>query len=322
MNFDNILTVRKHESKKLFITINPSVSDYYSNLVQQRNILLLLETNQLFFIGYLLFTHKSQIILDQSQFKWTQTFFEFLREELAISFQAGQPLNVSSYLSGFGSAVTFKGVGSTYILKDVWKAINLNMVEYLKSIYIQTIKTGKKNTKNVPSFLNDKHTFTFTLLTSGIYKLAPKTIAIPYLDERNYEFYKTGKFTDFILNVDSTKFSLHRNIFYLYGGKHMQSLIDSFNDSSPILRLHNYTPTTLRYYIEFIYRGLPAFDDTTNLDLVELYKLADYFEHSMLLDVCRNLLNYHSDLTMIPALQELVRVYSDKDVKSLMTVLN
>ena len=125
-----------------------------------------------------------------------------------------------------------------------------------------------------------------------------------------YKAYLKQKFTDVSLITIDQEFKLHRFVLYSEGGQYFERLYDSeFKQPADKIAVPGYTSATVSLYVDYLYLGSKAFENQPDVDIIELFVLANNYLQSNLERDCLNILNIQATPDDLPALIELNKQY-------------
>ena len=125
-----------------------------------------------------------------------------------------------------------------------------------------------------------------------------------------YKAYLKQKFTDVSLITIDQEFKLHRVVLYSEGGQYFERLYDSeFKQPADKIAVPGYTSATVSLYVDYLYLGSKAFENQPDVDIIELFVLANNYLQSNLERDCLNILNIQATPDDLPALIELNKQY-------------
>lgn len=145
----------------------------------------------------------------------------------------------------------------------------------------------------------------------------------PNLHTQLFKAYLNQKFTDVTLVTADKKFNLHKIVLYSMGGTFFERLYDSeFKQPSAEIPLPGYTSETVSIYIDYLYIGTVAFENHSDVDIIELFELSKEYLQLNLQRDCLNLINAQATLEDLDTLVTLNKRYDDHFLREIIKVLN
>lgn len=158
-----------------------------------------------------------------------------------------------------------------------------------------------------------------------------------------YQAYLDQKFTDVTLVANNKNFKLHKVVLYSMGGDYFKRLYNSkfgqppselllpgyrglpLDENSKILSdiepTSNYSSQTISLYIDYLYLESVAFENQPDIDIIELFELAQAcFQHNLQID-CLNLINAQATPKDLPALEDLNQRYPNSFLTKIISSL-
>lgn len=145
-------------------------------------------------------------------------------------------------------------------------------------------------------------------------------ITFPATDLSLYELYQKQVLTDFAIQAQSQVQAVHRNVFYVHGGLVVKTLLSETYKKPQQLDLSLYSNDTVKNYIAFVYIG-DKYVMSGNINIIELYYVATYLQHDLLVDYCRNLLSLHATTDNIADLEAVANDYKDEYIRKIVVAL-
>ena len=138
------------------------------------------------------------------------------------------------------------------------------------------------------------------------------------LNTRLYQAYLDQKFTDVTLVTNDRRFTLHKNVLYSMGGTFFERLYNSdFKPPSTEISITGYTSETVSLYIDYLYLETAAFENKPNINVIELFELANEYLQLNLQRDCLHLINAHATPEDLDALIGVNARYSDPFLKDI-----
>lgn len=154
----------------------------------------------------------------------------------------------------------------------------------------------------------------------GLYKIPPRIIpSTPQNDL--YHAYVNQERTDFKLSsMDDYQFNVHASVFNTNGGEYFESLLSGKFKKLDCTQLM-FSHQSVALYIDYVYLGEFVLV-RSDIDLIEMYRLALYVSNKNLTDSILNQLSFYATTKDVKALTQLNEMYPSCYLQELIDAIN
>jgi hypothetical protein len=138
----------------------------------------------------------------------------------------------------------------------------------------------------------------------------------------SYNMYLQKTFTDFTVETETNIYYVHKMILYMNGGQYMKTLLSQNlkEAQESKLKIEGYPEDIIKIYIDYIYLGSDILNDI-DIDITQLYILADYLDHYNLKLECLHIINATSKYNDIDTLQNIYNIHPCDNLKNIINAL-
>lgn len=335
----------KSENERTFITTPKSkYTEIVQVLLKTNNFAKIIKSDEFFWSLYCLIQRKQDIDCDNyvgenDMFKYlgldegTRKIIKFIREQL-VEFLESREENKLCY-SGYSTCAqklyNYNGTKKVqchhffvdYVLPFLEKLINAVGFSYSCDFH---------NTYGVNGDLSSMVHYTITLKNKiDSYRISIVTpLVIPnYNSEGLYKTYKQGMFADFTLSAIGGELKVNSYFLYSTSTNVMKLIVAGDFQESENKHAHfpEYSITTLKVYIEFLYLGNKLLDKEyfhllEDCDFTELLNFGHIYEDKCFFDFCVNLFGFFANKGQCKDLIEMSDYYHCDQLKKISEKLN
>lgn len=159
-----------------------------------------------------------------------------------------------------------------------------------------------------------------------IYSIAPQEIPSRELNslvKSTYDMYQNSICCDFIIGIGEVTIPVHSIPFYTYGGDAIKNMLTTNmkEQQERKIEIKEFKEKTVRAFIDFIYlgpKGLnPESDRYQELDVIELFRMAQTYQVKDLIDHCANLMSLYCTSDQADNIEEMADYYQNDYLKKL-----
>lgn len=159
-----------------------------------------------------------------------------------------------------------------------------------------------------------------------IYSIAPQEIPSRELNsliKSSYDMYQNSICCDLVIVIGKATIPVHSIPFYTYGGDAIKNMLTANmkEQQEKTIEITAFDEKTVRAFIDFVYLGPEGLDPTTDscqeLDVVELFKMAQVYQLEDLITHCTNLLSLFASPDQAETISELAVLYENDLLKKL-----